>query len=552
MTTTSAIARDRAETPVRRVDEAGPPPRTERQNPRQLVRVRHRRLAIVVVLACASLSLVAGVASLRSNPASAGAEYMYSPVQRTDLPITVTERGTIESQKNVEILCEVDDVQGDGVNGTPILWIVDNGVSVKKGDLLVELDAAPHLERLDRQILDTEQARAKEIQARVNYENRISRNETAQSKAKLTVELADLSLQQYEDEHGGTYQIQLQNVELSIQEQEAQKDIDERNLNGMQHLFDLGYKSKGDLAQAKLRALRANSALTRESSRRRELTTYEYTKQKLTLKGKQDSATRALTQVEVENEALLAQAKAWKESADLSLTREEERLARYREQLGKCKIYAPQDGMVAYYVEADHHGQSAAIKAGTAVRDRQQLMSIPDLSRMQVKTAVHESVVDRVKPGLKATIRLDAFPDRVYHGQVESVAVLPDPGNWLSSDTKVYETVVTIDEEVEHLKPGMTAVAEIHIDYLKDILCVPVQAIVQRRNDTWCYVAENSRLKRQSVKLGQTNDKFVQVCEGLNEGDQLVLNPSAILSEASEEQRQIGPDAKTKDGDAIE
>jgi HlyD family secretion protein len=130
--------------------------------------------------------------------------------------------------------------------------------------------------------------------------------------------------------------------------------------------------------------------------------------------------------------------------------------------------------------------------------------------------------------------------------------VLPDPGNWLSSDTKVYETVVTIDEEVEHLKPGMTAVAEIHIDYLKDILCVPVQAIVQRRNDTWCYVAENNRLKRQSVKLGQTNDKFVQVCEGLSEGDQLVLNPSAILSEAAEEQRQIGPDAKTKDGDAIE
>ena len=221
-------------------------------------------------------------------------------------------------------------------------------------------------------------------------------------------------------------------------------------------------------------------------------------------------------------------------------------------QLEKCKIYAPQSGMVAYYMEDNHHGQSAAIKAGTAVRDRQPLMSIPDLSRMQVKTAVHESVVDRVKPGLVTTIRLDAFPDRVYHGKVESVAVLPDPGNWLSSDTKVYETIVTIDEEVEHLKPGMTAVAEIHMDYLKDILCVPVQAIVQRRNDTWCYVAENNRLRRQNVKLGQTNDKFVQICEGLNEGDQLVLNPSAILSEGPEEQRQIGPDAKNKDGDALE
>ena len=244
---------------------------------------------------------------------------------------------------------------------------------------------------------------------------------------------------------------------------------------------------------------------------------------------------------------------AWKDSAELSLKTEEERLARYREQMGKCKIYSPQNGMVAYFVEGDHWGgQSAAIKAGTAVRERQQLMSIPDLSHMQVKTAVHESVVDRVKPGLEATIRLDAFPDRVYRGKVESVAVLPDAGNWLSSDTKVYETIVTIDQEVEQLKPGMTAVVEIHMDYLTNVLCVPVQAIVQRRKDTWCYVADGSGLKRQDVKLGQTNDKFVEICEGLNEGDRLVLNPSAVLGEAAEEQHQIGPEAKSPDADAVE
>ena len=256
MTTTSTLTRDQMETPVRRIDDADPSPRTEKHDPRWLGRVRRRHLAIVVVLVCASLSLVAAVASLHSDSALADADFVYSPVQRTDLPITVTERGTIESQKNVEILCEVEDVQGDGINGTPILWIIDNGVSVKKGDLLVELDAAPHQERLDSQVLGTEQARAKDIQARVNYENRISRNETSEAKARLNVELADLALQQYEDEYGGTYQIQLQDVELSIQEQKAQKDIDERNVIGMEYLHDLGYKSKGDLAQAELHALR--------------------------------------------------------------------------------------------------------------------------------------------------------------------------------------------------------------------------------------------------------------------------------------------------------
>ena len=70
--------------------------------------------------------------------------------------------------------------------------------------------------------------------------------------------------------------------------------------------------------------------------------------------------------MEVENEALLAQAKAWKDSAELSLKREEERLTRYREQLEKCKIYAPQDGMVAYHVDANRWGQSSHDRRGSA------------------------------------------------------------------------------------------------------------------------------------------------------------------------------------------
>ncbi len=160
--------------------------------------------------------------------------YVYSPVQRTDLPITVTERGTIESQKNVEILCEVEDVQGDGINGTPILWIIDNGVSVKKGDLLVELDAAPHLERLDQPDSGHRAGAGQGDPGAGEFrEPACPATRPPKPKRQLNVELADLALQQYEDEHGGTYQIELQNVELSIQEQEAQKDIDDRNLNGM-------------------------------------------------------------------------------------------------------------------------------------------------------------------------------------------------------------------------------------------------------------------------------------------------------------------------------
>ncbi len=121
--------------------------------------------------------------------------------------------------------------------------------------------------------------------------------------------------------------------------------------------------------------------------------------------------------------------------------------------------------------------------------------------------------------------------------------MLPDQGGWRSSDTKVYSTVVTIDEEVEQLKPGMTAVVQIHVDRLEGILAVPVQAIVQVGNSTWCYVTQKGRPERRIVQLGATNDRFVEVCDGLEQGDQVVLNPSAIADsrQSKSESKESAP-----------
>jgi HlyD family secretion protein len=129
-------------------------------------------------------------------------------------------------------------------------------------------------------------------------------------------------------------------------------------------------------------------------------------------------------------------------------------------------------------------------------------------------------------------VRVDAFPERLYPGTVKSVAVLPEQGGYFGSDTKVYQTIITIDVPVERLKPGMTAVAEIHVDRLENVLAVPVQAVVQAGKESACYVAEDGRTpQRRLVKLGRTNDKVVQILEGVGPGQSVVLNPMAIAEE---------------------
>ena len=462
-------------------------------------------------------------------------------VTRTTLPIVVTERGNLESQQVTQVLCEVDDIPGDSINGTTIVWIIPNGSRVKKGDLLVELDSSGHRERLDLQILDTERARAAQVQAKVKYENQQTQNQTLKAEAELKVKLAELELEMFRDAENGTHQLEVEEIKRTIDDinneilsAQANLELKKNDRLGIESLFKLGYAGKNEVDRARLEYLQAEAQYAAKVNRLKtqlatlaKKETYEHDMQLMQLEGKLQTARRNLEQVLRDNEASLAQAKAALDAANEALRKEEERLARYRECVEKCRIYAPADGMVAY---ATPEWRAEEIREGTAVRPRQLILTLPDLRHMQVKTAVHESVLDQITPGIKATIRVDALPDRVYSGTVKSVAVLPDQSNWLSADTKVYSTIVTIDEEVEQLKPGMTAVVELHVAELHDVLCVPVQALMQEKQKTWCYVESSRGIERRDVVVGRTNNKFVEIRQGLAEGDKVILTPLAVTA----------------------
>ena len=90
---------------------------------------------------------------------------------------------------------------------------------------------------------------------------------------------------------------------------------------------------------------------------------------------------------------------------------------------------------------------------------------------------------------------------------------------------------MTIDEEVEQLKPGMTAVTEIMIDSFDDAVTVPVQAVVERNEQTWVLVRENDGLKPVAVETGRQNDSVVQITDGLVGGEKVALNPREFVDD---------------------
>ena len=170
------------------------------------------------------------------------------------------------------------------------------------------------------------------------------------------------------------------------------------------------------------------------------------------------------------------------------------------------------------------------IEEGATVRERQKIFSIPDISQMQVNTKVHESQIDKITPQLKAQIRVDAFADQ--SSTARSGRRPPArPGQLLQLRHQGLHDPHRIDDPLAGLRPGMTAQVEILVDRLENVLSVPVQAILQYNGKDHVTKKVGDRYDRVEVTLGASNDKFVEVTKGLDDGDVVVLNPMSLMSE---------------------
>ncbi|MEL7337086.1 MAG: hypothetical protein AAFN70_12890, partial [Planctomycetota bacterium] len=345
-------------TTAKSVSDDAPGRTVPRRSPNWLARIfRPGAIFVVLTLVAVPLFLAAQWPSSGSVAITRG---VWEDVRLGDLPVTVITRGNLESQDDVPVYCGVEDVQRDGINGTPILWIIANGSSVKKGDLLVELESTPMREALDEQTLETEEARSMLIQAKANYDNQIVQNETTEADAKLKVKLSQLELDMFIDEENGSYRLEVEEIRRQIDDvnneilsSQASMELKRDDAAGVQQLFKLGYAGKNELRRSELAYLQAegqyaakiNKLETNLASLRKK-ENYERRMQMMKLEGALKTAERSAEQVKVNNQAKLAQMNAILRARTEQLKKEEERLTRYQTQLKACKVFAPQDGMV--------------------------------------------------------------------------------------------------------------------------------------------------------------------------------------------------------------
>lgn len=487
----------REDTPKARIDRAaGSPPQVPARPgvTRSQPRASRRRLWL-----CGGILLLAVIGTLvvlqlRSHGSPSANRFVLHPVRSETLLIEVSERGNLESAHNVEHFCEVEGKSGGRSGGTAILWIIRPGLEVRKGDLLVQLESS-YLEDMEKS-------------QRITFNNALA----AVARARADAETARKAIKEYEE---GTFIQQLKTLQADVTVAEESLRRAQNSLRYTEKLYLNGFVNKLDVEAAEFAVRNAQLTL--------------------------DKAKTALgVLVQVTKEKTLTQLRGDLEAKEAILRSEEERLSQEKArhdgmltQLTKCKIHAKADGMVVYYEAPGRFGpdEEDKIHEGAVVRERQKLIVLPDLGKMQVRVLVNESKVGLVRKGQRAQVRVDALGDRMLTGQVEIVGAAPEQGPWYDKEKRNYPVTLTLDESPAGLKPGMTAQAAILIARLEQVLAVPVQCVRSLGAENWCYVLlPNGNIEERSVQLGPNNDRCVQVVQGLAAGELVIESPEAALS----------------------
>ncbi len=321
----------------------------------------------------------------------------------------------------------------------------------------------------------------------------------------------------------GVAQQTLQKYTTDVILAEEDVKLSQKKLEGTRRLFEKAFVTQTDLETDELTLKRKQVALEQANTNKSLFIQYEFPKQAERLVAEYIEAVWKYIRIQKLAKSRLAQTEANLNSAKAQFALESRKKRELDEQIQKCKIRATKPGLVVYGGEEDRFMQER-IQEGTSVRERQIIITIPDTSVMQVRSKVHESNIKRVKPGQKVRIRVDAFPEESLTGTVDKVAVLPNAQNrWLNPDLKVYDTFIIIDGKYPWLKPGMTAQVEIRVAELKNVLYVPLQSIFNVDNQQVCYVQKGNEVEMRMVKTGEFNESFIEIKEGLNENEKVLL-----------------------------
>jgi multidrug efflux pump subunit AcrA (membrane-fusion protein) len=212
------------------------------------------------------------------------------------------------------------------------------------------------------------------------------------------------------------------------------------------------------------------------------------------------------------------------------------------------RLLAPFDGVVTArnvdpgdLIRAGGHGGDGAAEAGTASSAATApVLTVADIDTLRVYVYVPEEETGQIRRGLPATLRLQEFPGREFHGTVTRYATA------LDLSTRTMLTEVDIPNPTHELYPGMYADVRLELERHARALQLPVSAVGRDGERAFVFVVRHGRLKQSPVKVGLSNGDWVEIASGLKGQEHVVRTATPTLSDGEVVQvraeKDPGPD----------
>ena len=167
------------------------------------------------------------------------------------------------------------------------------------------------------------------------------------------------------------------------------------------------------------------------------------------------------------------------------------------------------------------------MKEGDRVWRRLPILKIHDMENVQIIAEAKETTIQRISPGQRVDIYIDAVPGKCFNGHVHDVASV---GTLKNKQTRIkgYEIRIDLDTANEQIMPGFSATCHIFSLTIPDTIVIPLECVFYKDSLTIVYIEENKKYREREVNIARRNENFALIRSGLNNGERVSLEKPPI------------------------
>lgn len=449
-------------------------------------------------------------------------------VRKDKLEISVTEEGSLQSMKSQEIRPEFR-------AQAKLEWIIPEESVVKLGDEVLRFDSQELTKQIDEYEVRLQEATASLVRA--NEDDVIAKREDSATmlSSQKAIEDAESDLDKFLNSDvprkRADFRMRIRQARQQLREIEAE-------VTDLPYLIERQLKTMNDLEKAKITLEQRKSSLQNAEEDYRIYLEYELPKLLATKREAVEEAVRRFERTKNNIDSKTAQRASSIRQSERNVESITKNLEEAKDRLTKMVLKAPVAGVVFYGsgVE-DEWGENIkeSLKPGTAIWSGQTLLNIPDTTQMKVAVQVLEADISKIQLGLPSIITVPSLDNATYTGRVSFKArAARNIRRWDPTSTKVVPCEILIDGYDERLTPGSTVKVKIIVKIIESALIVPLENVFEKDGHPIVYLktGPNEQCEARRIKLGDHNNTYVVVEEGLKEGDKIFQYAPATAENA--------------------